>query len=275
MPNMDLSQLLSGVHVATGGTVALYDAQFRTVISHNASGSYCSFLHNTQDALERCLRSDMQAFHRVQQTGEAYLYVCPFGLSTALFPLFGGKRILGYLYFGGILVGENGLERLERYVWELLRIPADNPRLRKRVARLQRTDEARFAALCDMMRVVCAYIEQNNLLSTREAGIGELTQQYILQNLQSRITLGKICLNLHCSKATLTESFRRECGMTVVQFLTQKRLERACDLLAETKLPVRRVAEECGFSGVEYFSGQFKKYYGIAPLAYRKQHAPE
>jgi AraC-like DNA-binding protein len=275
MQRNDIEQLLADLHAASGMTVVLFDAQFRAMHSHHVAMGYCSLLHNEQQATEICLRSDMKALHKVQKTGESHVYVCPFGLSTALFPIKSSRKLLGYLYLGGVVPEEGGIEAVLRCVTDRLGEGPSLEALRARLLLLPSATETRFAALCRMAQMMCEYIEQNDLLPMREATIGELTEKYILQNLQSKITLARICLNLHCSKATLTEAFRREYGMTIVQFITEKRMARACSLLSTTQLSVRAIADACGFSGVEYFSAQFKQVFGMSPLAYRKKNVPQ
>lgn len=271
MSGFDINGLLRDLHLASGMTVALYDAQFRTMQSYDVGKAYCTLLHDEPEAVELCLRSDLQGFHRVQQTGALHMYVCPFGFCTAIMPIRSSRKILGYLYIGGVLPREGGVEAAVSLVSSHLGAQAVSDRLRDCVGVLPTVTEQEFSALCTISRMLCEYIEQNDLFPTQEVTIGELTEKYILQNLHTKITLGKICLSLHCSKATLTESFKREYGVTVVQFITDQRLDRACHLLCDTPLSVRAVAEECGFSGMEYFSAQFKKRYGLSPLAFRKK----
>ncbi len=273
MKEMDVEQLLSDLHKATGMAVQLSDAQFRSLLCFNSSREYCALLHNEAGALEACMRSDLFGFHRVRATGEPYSYICPFGLSTAIFPVREGNAIVGYLYIGGLVRSEKGSEGLLQCVREQLGTRAATAQLLQRIEELPRTDETRFEALCGMARVCCEYIEQNALFPVQENSIGALAERFILQNLHTKITLARICLELHCSKATLTESFRREHGVTVVQFLNEQRLLRAKELLLHTQRPVHLIAQDCGFSGVEYFSAQFKKRYGCSPIAARKQGA--
>ncbi len=271
MKELDVEQLLADLHKATGMTVQLSDAQFRSLLCFNDSREYCALLHNEPGALEACMRSDLFGFHRVRDTGEPYAYICPFGLSTAIFPIREGNAIVGYLYIGGLARIEKGDEGLLQCVQAQLGARVEKEQLLKRMKDLPRTDEKRFEALCGMARVCCEYIEQNALFPMQENSIGALAERYILQNLHTKITLARICLELHCSKATLTESFRREHGVTVVQFLNEQRLLRAKELLLHSQRPVHLIAQDCGFSGVEYFSAQFKKRYGISPVGARKR----
>ena len=58
MKEMDVEQLLSDLHKATGMAVQLSDAQFRSLLCFNSSREYCALLHNEAGALEACMRSE-------------------------------------------------------------------------------------------------------------------------------------------------------------------------------------------------------------------------
>jgi AraC family transcriptional regulator len=60
-------------------------------------------------------------------------------------------------------------------------------------------------------------------------------------------------------------------GVTPLNYINQKRVEKGKYLLEHTQFSVGEISEEVGFKDELYFSRVFKKYVGISPLAYRKQ----
>lgn len=67
--------------------------------------------------------------------------------------------------------------------------------------------------------------------------------------------------------------FKAATGETPLEYLTQLRINRACDLLLQPDYhSVEQVAALCGFSDSFYFSTCFKKHIGCPPLRYRKQN---
>ena len=54
-----------------------------------------------------------------------------------------------------------------------------------------------------------------------------------------------------------------------------KRLDRACELLRSTELPISEVARRVNFSSENYFYSEFGKLYGTTPLKYRKKYKAE
>ena len=68
----------------------------------------------------------------------------------------------------------------------------------------------------------------------------------------------------------LKKMFKRETGLTPLQYLTDKRLESAARTLATFcgKGNISETAHLCGFSDPLYFSRLFKKKYGVSPRSY-------
>ena len=58
-------------------------------------------------------------------------------------------------------------------------------------------------------------------------------------------------------------------GTTLHRYLADYRLIAAERMLLSTPKPVAQIAEECGFHSVSYFSGSFKKKYGMSPSDFR------
>ena len=75
----------------------------------------------------------------------------------------------------------------------------------------------------------------------------------------------------------LKKMFKKETGLTPLQYLTDKRLENAANTLATYcgKGNVSETARLCGFSDPLYFSRLFKKKYGVSPRNYSGEPAPE
>ena len=69
--------------------------------------------------------------------------------------------------------------------------------------------------------------------------------------------------------------FKKETGLTPLQYLTDKRLENAASNLAMSggRGNISEIAYQCGFSEPLYFSRLFKRKYGVSPRSYASKHA--
>lgn len=90
------------------------------------------------------------------------------------------------------------------------------------------------------------------------------------ENISRPITLDWLAEQAHVSKYHLSHSFRRQYGVSPIQYLTKRRLEEARHLLGNTLTSVSDVCAMTGFSSASYFSQAFKRYTGMSPSEYRK-----
>lgn len=68
----------------------------------------------------------------------------------------------------------------------------------------------------------------------------------------------------------LTRLFRKYCGQSPQECITEMRMTLAKELLESTSLQIKEIAERSGYSNQLYFSTAFRKYAGIGPRDYRK-----
>jgi two-component system response regulator YesN len=67
--------------------------------------------------------------------------------------------------------------------------------------------------------------------------------------------------------------FKRETGITFVDYLTVVRIEKAKHQLLTTDLSVTQIAFDHGFNNSNYFSNIFRKIVGVSATEFRKPRA--
>ncbi|OMF09101.1 hypothetical protein BK131_24355 [Paenibacillus amylolyticus] len=101
------------------------------------------------------------------------------------------------------------------------------------------------------------------------------TLEYLLQNYAKPHTLDSLAAAMGRSPGHLSNCFKQVLNRGPIDCLIRLRMQKACKLLAETKLPLRMIASAIGYQDAYYFSNAFKKYMGISPQKYRKQWVEE
>ncbi len=96
--------------------------------------------------------------------------------------------------------------------------------------------------------------------------------KYIEANYNTRITLESLSEQFYCSKPALYNDFKKNTGLSIIDYLLKTRLKVAKELLLNSRKNIAEIATACGFSSQEYFYLIFKKHEGISPSAYRKTH---
>lgn len=113
------------------------------------------------------------------------------------------------------------------------------------------------------------YIEQPVPCSTRDAKINQLLD-YLRAHLARPHTIDDLAERVVMSRRTFTRHFSKATGMTVVEWLTNERLQRSRDSLESTSLPIEQIAELVGFQTATSFRQHFKQRYQVSPSAWRK-----
>ncbi|WP_409450642.1 helix-turn-helix transcriptional regulator [Aquabacterium sp. J223] len=67
--------------------------------------------------------------------------------------------------------------------------------------------------------------------------------------------------------------FKLATGKTPLQHVTERRMERALALMANSSMKVTEIALEVGFPNPSHFSRSFKKHFGANPAAYLSTRA--
>ena len=83
------------------------------------------------------------------------------------------------------------------------------------------------------------------------------------------LTLQIIADELSLHPVWLSQLFKKELGQTYVNFLTEKRIEKAKEMLRETSLKIYEIAESVGYHNLQHFGIVFKKHTGQTPKEYR------
>ena len=94
--------------------------------------------------------------------------------------------------------------------------------------------------------------------------------EYIDTHLECRLTLEELGSVVRYSPCHLARRFRLATGQTLHQYVTCRRLAKAQALIATTDLPLLQIAAQTGFSDQSHLSNAFRKAYGCAPSAMRK-----
>lgn len=98
-----------------------------------------------------------------------------------------------------------------------------------------------------------------------------LAKQYLETHYAREITLTDIARIAGISRFYFTRLFKQAFRSTPMQYLSQIRLNKACELLKYTRLPVTSVAEAVGYKDCTVFIRAFRRENSLSPAAYRKK----
>ncbi|MFT3984883.1 MAG: response regulator [Lachnospiraceae bacterium] len=97
-----------------------------------------------------------------------------------------------------------------------------------------------------------------------------MVEQYIREHYTEQISLTEIAERFHMNSVYFCQYFKKNKGVSYVQFINQLRIEETKRLISQGELPLERIAEKVGIDNTNYFYRLFKKMTGITISEYRK-----
>lgn len=127
--------------------------------------------------------------------------------------------------------------------------------------------------LKDMVHVYCQLVKQCSLAAYTPVVRKALL--YIDMNLASPISTKEIAQDQFLSPNYLSTRFKQEVGISISDYLLERRVKLACQLLSTTSFTIQDVAAKTGMGDASYFSKQFKRVVGLSPMRYKKDSRPD
>ena len=98
--------------------------------------------------------------------------------------------------------------------------------------------------------------------------VREVTR-YILENIDGKTSTQELASALYISRTYMSEVFREKSGMTLNEYLTGMKMERAKKLLTKPDIKLNEVAEQVGYHDVSYFGRLFIAHAGMSISEFR------
>lgn len=98
-------------------------------------------------------------------------------------------------------------------------------------------------------------------------------KEYIELNIHQELTRENIAAAVYLNPDYTARLFKRKTGQSLNDYIQNKRINLARQLLAGTDMPVGDLAVALGYSSFSHFTKLFKSIEGVTPSDYRKQHA--
>lgn len=95
--------------------------------------------------------------------------------------------------------------------------------------------------------------------------------EFIEENLARDLTLTEIAEAIELSQYHFARAFKQTTGQTPIQYLMQRRVEAAKQLLWESELPIAEIALRTGFKNQSHFTTLFRKSTALTPRGYRNR----
>ncbi len=251
-----IQRLLRDFYNLTQIKICLYDSSENELCFFPGKYTpFCQLLRSDKEQDALCRECDKRAFAECRRTHRPYTYTCHAGLLECFSPILHGDTIIGYIVIGQIRSNEGVVsfsDELQALYEQLPAIPLE--KIKSAIHILE----------------ACTGYEYLKKLDLQSQRLTDRLRSYITEHLEGALSVENLCDEFHLTRVELYEIFKVSFDCTVAEFIKKCRLEKACELLRETSLPVHKIAVLCGIPDYNYFSKIFHKVYSTNPRAYRK-----
>ncbi|QNK71463.1 AraC family transcriptional regulator [Variovorax sp. PAMC26660] len=94
--------------------------------------------------------------------------------------------------------------------------------------------------------------------------------RYVRDHLGEEMSLNEAAAAAMLSPNYLAHLLKKQTDRTFTELVTERRLDRAKELLLTSNVRIGDIARQCGFSDADYFSRRFRQRIGVTPRQFRE-----
>jgi AraC-like DNA-binding protein len=237
---------------------------------------FCARVASSPAGCAACLETEARLQRSVALNLALQQAHCYAGLTIVAMPVEVGGQHVATLLSGQVL----RREPTERDFTLVLKMLGGGPdaawvqRARKSYFELPVVTADRFQAILQLLNVFAQYLADfagRHALACSEAEPEAVAgaKQFVQSHVEEPITLTQVVEHVHVSRFYFCKLFKKATGMTLTQYVTRVRVEKAKALLVNPSLRISEVVFAAGFGSVARFNCVFKHHAGMAPGEYR------
>lgn len=112
--------------------------------------------------------------------------------------------------------------------------------------------------------------EESLAVHASEFGLFERILQIVSERYREPLRIPEIARELHVSRTHVMRQFRKVAGITLLDYVTQRRVSCAQRMMITTDEKILDIAQESGFGSLGQFYACFKRVTGQSPARYRR-----
>ncbi len=237
---------------------------------------FCTLMGTTPVGCAACMETQQRVQRNAARKLAPQQVYCLAGLTVVAVPVMSGKLHVATLLSGQVLRRE-ATERDFLLVANLVRggMTGDWERkARKAYFETPVVTTERMQAIIQLLNVFAQYLadyasRQAIASSEHEPSAVASAKQFIQAHVEEAITLTQVVQHVHVSRFYFCKLFKKATGMTLTEYVSRVRVEKAKTLLRDPSLRISEVVYSAGFGSIPRFNSVFKRYVGMPPTEYR------
>lgn len=242
-----------------------------------AENRLCTLLTSTPEGCDACLETQQRAQRAASRKTTPHQVNCFAGLTDVAVPVVVAGRHVATLMSGQVFRREP-IERDFKMVARMAGRPQPGDwekKLRQAYFATPVVNAERFEAIVQLLNVFAHYLadfasRQAIATTTEEPNAVASAKEFVRAHVEEPITLADVVRHVNVSRFYFCKLFKKATGMTLTDYVSRVRVEKAKSLLVDPSLRISEVVYAAGFGSIPRFNSVFKRIVGMAPTEYRE-----
>jgi AraC-like DNA-binding protein/ligand-binding sensor protein len=238
--------------------------------------TFCSLVTRTPAGCEACLETEKRAQRGAGKKLVPQQVSCFAGLTVIAVPVAVNGRHVATLMSGQVF-RRPPTERDFQMVVKMLMGGQDGDwekKARRAYFETPVIPPDRFQAMVHLLNVFAQYLADYASRHAISAAANEpkpvaSAKQFVLSHAEEPITLSLVAQHVNVSRFHFCKLFKKATGMTLTEYVTRVRVEKAKTLLVDPTVRISEVVFAAGFGSIPRFNSVFKRCVGMPPTEYR------
>ena len=264
-----LFSLIKDLYSVIGIRISIFDDELNLVTEYPVEPpAVCALIRTTEEGRAACRACDTAAFERARKMGVPHVYKCHAGMTEAITPIQLGGGILGYSIFAHMLPEEDYNKSIDEICSLCAQYGTNAQKISEAAKELKTHSSEKIMASMRMLDAIASYLQIKKIADWKNEDISAQLKVFIDGNIDKKLTSDILCAHFYISRTKLYQLSTKTFGMGVSEFILNRRIEKAKELLSSQELSVAEVAKSVSFDDYNYFYKLFKKQTGISPAKY-------
>jgi YesN/AraC family two-component response regulator len=266
-----LSKLVESFYTLTKIRIVVYDNKFNEIFSFpEKHTAFCDMMNSIPEIHKKCNMSAKQLCELCRDKGEMVTFTCHAGLTEVAAPLCEDNLEIGYIMFGQITNIKDKSVFLQTVKEKCKNYNLNSEEFNQKAATIKHKTDEQMEAVSEIMNVFTSYIRLKKIVFAKKDEPLASIVEYINLNLSEDLSVPLLCKKFSISKTVLYNITKPIMPCGIGNYIKNKRIEKAKELLTATDKSVEEIADLVGFIDCDYFRRVFKQNAGISAKNYRK-----
>lgn len=265
-----LEELIINVHKLCNVKVSVFNDKFEEILFYPLKyNKFCRLVRTTEEGTNICLQADNERLLECKRTKKAKTYICPMGLTEIFNPIIVHGNVVGYLSLGQIISDNTDINLM---IKNALKLGISKDSIDNAINEVNKIPHSLIKASALILDACAKFVYVDNYVGYLNNDLLENIIEFIENNLHLKLTVELLCKKFYLSRVKIYNIFQNNFNLTVADYIKNRRIEKAKELLKDSSYSVSEVAFKVG-QEYNYFSKVFYKEVGVTPKKYQKQNS--